>query len=176
METLHGKRTALAYRLTAAVLIAVTLLAATGCGSAANDNAAAESSAAAPPSITTRIKAGGNPFEVAGIQNPQKFLEVFAKVQTAIAADDKATVASLILYPLRVNGKSGTQLIKTRDVFVEQYDSIINSNVKEAIARQSADNLFVNYQGVMVGNGDIWFGGSADTPQVYGIIAVNHDI
>ncbi|WP_308635863.1 hypothetical protein [Paenibacillus silvisoli] len=177
MKTLHGKRNVFAYRLTAAVLIALTVLSATGCGSGPASNNAAAESPAAPPPITTTVKAGGNPFEVAGIQDPHKFLDMFAAVKEAIAKDDKVTVANHILYPLRVNEADGSHLkIETRADLVKQYDAIFTEKVKKAIARQSADDLFVNYQGVMVGNGDLWFGGSADTPQVYGLIAVNHDI
>ncbi|REE85143.1 hypothetical protein A8990_11361 [Paenibacillus taihuensis] len=173
-----GNRMHVWFRLFAAVLIiASTLVIAAGCSSAHNDaNTAAPLRSAEPTTVSDRIESGTNPFEVAGIRNPNDMVAVFNKVQKAIADGDQAEVANNILYPLRVNSKDGSELIQTRHDFVEHYDEIITEGVKKAIANQSVDKLFVNYQGVMVGNGDIWFGGSADENQVIGIIAINHDI
>ncbi|SDW43587.1 hypothetical protein SAMN05518855_100295 [Paenibacillus sp. CF384] len=176
MQAHIGKRSNVWYRLTSAVLIAVTVLTVVGCGQSNQDKSTTEHQVRNLPTITSQIKAGTNPFEVAGIEDPQAFFDVFDAVKKAIAEDDKVTVANHILYPLRVNSTSGSQLIKTRRDFVDQYDTIIDKSIKQAIAGQEADQVFVNYQGVMVGNGDIWFGGSADKPQVIGIIAINHDI
>ncbi|QHW33304.1 hypothetical protein GZH47_22590 [Paenibacillus rhizovicinus] len=166
-------------RLLSAVLIALTLLASAGCGSASDNNSAADSGDKAVKTgllISDKLSAGENPFLTAGIDDPKKFQEVFGAVKAAIARGDKAEVANHILYPLRVNGASGTELIQTRGEFVKQYDAIMTKQVRNAIASQSFDQLFINYQGVMVGNGEIWFAGSADKPQVIGMIAINHDI
>ncbi|MBP3965672.1 hypothetical protein [Paenibacillus lignilyticus] len=176
MQAHIGKRFNVLYRLTSAVLIAVTVLTVVGCSRSDQNKSTTEHQVSNLPTITSQIKAGTNPFEVAGIEDPQAFFDVFNAVKTAIAEGDKVTVANHILYPLRVNGTSGSLLIKTRRDFVDRYDAIIDKSIKQAIAEQSADQVFVNYQGVMVGNGDIWFGGSADKPQVIGIIAINHDI
>ncbi|AZN42898.1 hypothetical protein [Paenibacillus albus] len=166
------------FRLSAAVLITASMLVlAAGCGHAStNDaNTAAPLRSAEPTTVSDRINSGTNPFEVAGIRDPKDFIDVFNTVKDAIASGDQAEVASHILYPLKVNGKSGTQLYQTRADFVQHYDTIITEPVKKAIAKQAVDQLFVNYQGVMVGNGEMWFGGSADEKQVIGIIAINHD-
>lgn len=175
-----GNRVHVWFRLFAAVLItASTLVLAAGCGSSAHNNdarTAAPLRAAEPTTVSDRIESGTNPFEVAGIRDPNEMVAVFKTVKKAIADGDQAKVASNILYPLRVNSKNGTELIQTRADFVKHYDEIITKAVKKAIANQSVDQLFVNYQGVMVGNGDIWFGGSADEKQVIGIVAINHDI
>lgn len=169
-------------RLFSAVLIAMSLLLNVGCSSGgSNDNAAANTRSAIAHTVSeplsAKIKAGINPFEVAGIQDPQTVLDAFKEVKDAIAKGDQAEVANHILYPLRVNdGPGQTLLVQTRRDFVDQYDAIITPSVTKAIANQNPDNLFVNYQGVMVGNGEIWFGGSADTPQVVGIIAINRGV
>ncbi|SEN79975.1 hypothetical protein [Paenibacillus sp. OV219] len=173
-----GNRLHVWFRLSAAVLITASMLVlAAGCGHAdTNDaNTSAPLRSADPTTVSDRIESGTNPFEVAGIRDPKNFLTVFNTVKDAIASGDQAEVASHILYPLRVNSKSGTELYQTRADFVQHYDEIITEPVKKAIANQSVDQLFVNYQGVMVGNGDIWFGGSSDKEQVIGIIAINHD-
>ncbi|NBD26641.1 hypothetical protein [Paenibacillus glycinis] len=164
-------------RLFAAVLISMALLLNVGCAASTNDDAGNAGPAVSTGAlVSTKIADGQNPFAAAGIDDPQAFLNAFNAVKAAIAKGDKAEVANYILYPLRVNEAIGKHaMIQTRHEFVDQYDAIMTKAVKDAIANQNADHLFVNYQGVMVGNGEIWFGGSADTPQVIGMIAVNHN-
>ncbi|QHT62703.1 hypothetical protein GXP70_23800 [Paenibacillus lycopersici] len=169
----------LCLRLLSAALIAIALMAASGCGKASDNksaSAAEDRAVKAGTPISDKVNAGENPFETAGITDPREFQKVFNAVKTAIAKGDKAEVANYILYPLRVNGASGSELIPTRREFVDQYDAIMTKPVRDAVANQSFDRLFINYQGVMVGNGEVWFGGSIDKPQVIGMIAINHDI
>ncbi len=43
--------------------------------------------------------------------------------------------------------------------------------MKDAIAAQTYETLFANWQGVMIGNGELWFSGVE--PPVVRIIAIN---
>ena len=43
--------------------------------------------------------------------------------------------------------------------FIESYDKIMTPNVQHAVERQEFGDLFVNSDGVMVGNGQLWFTG-----------------
>lgn len=115
-----------------------------------------------------------NPFAAAGIDDPKAFVKMFEIAKTAVAADDKEAVAELVLFPLRVNAETSRE-VTSKEAFIAQYDTIITDPVKAALAKQKVDELFVRDQGVMVGAGEIWFGASAEEPQVYGIIAVNLD-
>jgi hypothetical protein len=164
----------------AAFGIAMTLLA--GCGQTGTSNRNAESNkdaATIAPSnqaeATNAMAEEDNPYAAAGINDPKAFEKMFEVAKTAIAADEKAAVAELILLPLQVNGETPLQ-IKSKEEFIEKYDQIITKSVKDAMAAQKVDDLFVRDQGVMVGSGQLWFGASAEEPQVYGIIAVNPDI
>ncbi|MWV43708.1 hypothetical protein GRF59_08665 [Paenibacillus sp. HJL G12] len=118
---------------------------------------------------------GGNPYEVAGIDNPDKFKETFESVQKAVSAGNKEQVAGYILYPLRVNENGKSKSYKDKSEFIADYDHIMTDSVKKALADQKLNTLFVNYQGVMVGNGEIWFGASTEAKDTYGIIAINKD-
>ncbi|MED5015697.1 hypothetical protein P9847_00075 [Paenibacillus chibensis] len=122
---------------------------------------------------SAQTPSGGNPYEVAGIDNPDKFNEFFDKVQRDVAAGDKEQVAADILYPLRVNENGKSKDYKDKEEFIAHYDSIMTDSVKKALADQKREALFVNAQGVMAGNGEIWFGASADQQDQYGIIAIN---
>jgi len=76
-----------------------------------------------------------------------------ADLQQAVGNDDQQAVSEMIQYPLRT-----TQMtIKSPEQFLKNYDAIFNDGVKAAVASQTADSLFYRDQGVMIGNGEIWF-------------------
>lgn len=156
----------------------MALLSAAGCASSPNrGGASSNTGSAAGTESSVPAKFDTSPsFSTANIKDRQAFLEVFRTVKAAIAKDDMTEVANHILYPLKVNGADGKHRIQTRRDFIDQYKSIMTKEVRDAIANQDEERLFVNKQGVMVGRGELWFGGSADAKQVIGLIAVNHDI
>lgn len=78
----------------------------------------------------------------------------------------------LVDYPFqaRIDGKA----VKVRDAahFVADYDRIVTPKVKRAIADQTYATLFVDWQGVMIGDGEVWFSGVGSNPVVK-ITAIN---
>ncbi|MEO9341023.1 hypothetical protein ABFT80_26875 [Mesorhizobium sp. SB112] len=96
----------------------------------------------------------------------------FEQLQKAVASDDKAAVAAMVDYPFqaRINGRA----VKLRDAahFVADFDKIVTSKVKQAIAGQTYATLFANWQGVMIGDGELWFSGVGDG-NVVKITAIN---
>ena len=125
------------------------------------------------------LQAAASPYTVAGIENAAEFEKTFASLQVAVAANDRGKVADLILYPLRVNGwmdetngKSTVQFA-TKPEVMDNYDEIFTTKVKTAITKQKVADMFVNWQGVMVGGGEAWLSVSEKEPRRYGIIAVN---
>ncbi len=122
-----------------------------------------------------------NKYEAAGIDNPAEFEKTFNDVKAAIEKDEKETVADYINYPLNVNetskdNKVTTTKIKSKEDFIKNYDSIITGKVKKSMINQKVEDTFVNYQGVMVGDGEIWFkpiSNQTDGSVKYLIITVN---
>lgn len=100
------------------------------------------------------------------------YRQFFETLQKAVAADDRPAVARLVDYPFqaRIGGKA----VKVRDAahFVADYDRIVTPKVKRAIADQTYATLFVNWQGVMIGDGEVWFSGVGSNPVVK-ITAIN---
>ncbi|MDI6029391.1 hypothetical protein QBK99_24865 [Corticibacterium sp. UT-5YL-CI-8] len=96
----------------------------------------------------------------------------FDALKKAVATGDKAAVAAMVDYPFqaRIGGKA----VKIRDAahFVADYDKIITTKVKEAVAEQSYPTLFANWQGVMIGDGEVWFSGTGGPGNVK-ITAIN---
>jgi len=101
----------------------------------------------------------------------------FDKLKKAVSAGDKATVASMVDYPFQARIKGKAVKIRDQKHFVADYDQIVTSKVKNALASQTYATLFANWQGVMIGDGEVWFNGvCADDSckqQTVRVIAVN---
>jgi len=84
-----------------------------------------------------------------------------AKIQRywrAVKADDKQVVASFYKYPFRIVTMKGTKLrISNEAEFVSHYSEIIPSETKNIIIAAVPHDMFHNWQGVMLGDGVVWF-------------------
>ncbi len=60
--------------------------------------------------------------------------------------------------------------IKNKKQFIAKYNQIMTEKVKKKLLAQKEDKLFVNYKGVMVGDGEIWIG---QVDEKIAVIAVN---
>ena len=96
----------------------------------------------------------------------------FEKLKKAVAENDRQTVAAMVQYPFkaRISGKAVT--IRDAAHFVADYDKVFTAKVRKAVSNQTYPNLFANWQGVMIGDGEVWFSGIDDKNTVK-IIAVN---
>lgn len=115
-----------------------------------------------------------NRYAVAGINNPIEFETQFNTVKALVTKGNKLEVAKYILYPINVNINGAKTTINKEADFIKNYDSIINTKVKNAFVNQKVENTFVNYQGVMVGNGELWFTESDKVKNKYCIYAINN--
>lgn len=115
-----------------------------------------------------------NPYYVAGIDNPAEFEEMFQLLQTYVKNNEKEKVASYIAYPISVTINNEKTTITTEDEFISNYDQIFNESVKTAFLNQNMKDLFVNYKGVMVGEGQLWFSIIEGTTHKYSIYGINN--
>ena len=122
---------------------------------------------------TAKTKAT-NRYEVAGIDDAAAFEAMFTIVQGLVKKDDKSQVAQYMLYPIHASIDGKKTKINNETDFVKHYDQIFNEKVKQALIQQDVNKTFVNYQGVMVGDGEIWFTAAADKGHKYYIYAVNN--
>lgn len=101
------------------------------------------------------------------------YQQFFGKLQEAVGASDKQAVASMVDYPFRarISGKA----VKLKDAahFMADYDKIITAKVKQSIAKQTYATLFANWQGVSIGDGEVWFSGVGDDGSTIKITAIN---
>jgi uncharacterized protein len=89
------------------------------------------------------------------LKHPTIDVVTFVKnLKIAIKHDHTSHLMRMIALPLRVNGKL---TIKTKHQLRAQLNTLFNATVKRVIAEQTLDQLFINDQGIMMGNGQIWF-------------------
>jgi hypothetical protein len=80
---------------------------------------------------------------------------LFRKFQKAVSAGDRAAVAALIEFPLRVNGKS-SELIKSSAHLLRRYEQVFTADVTKQIVAANPQVVFCRYDGNMFADGAVW--------------------
>jgi len=88
-----------------------------------------------------------------------KVHELLTQLQAAVAKHNAAAVAALVHYPIKVNPGKKPFTVKNEKAFIKDYDRIITHDIQDAIFKQKYENLFVNSQGAMIGDGEVWISG-----------------
>ncbi|WP_276117929.1 hypothetical protein [Pararhizobium qamdonense] len=96
----------------------------------------------------------------------------------AMGNDDAATIAGLAEYPLRVAANGESYEIQNADDFIENFDSLVTQDTRDAVAGQSFAQLFVNSDGVMLADGAVWMSNVCDTGDCssshWAVISINN--
>jgi hypothetical protein len=85
--------------------------------------------------------------------------EAIGAIKFAIAEGDAAGVATWVSYPITVSVGGEDVVLENEEQFVDRYDGFMTDDIVEAVATQDYENLFVNADGVMFGNGQLWLNG-----------------
>jgi hypothetical protein len=87
------------------------------------------------------------------------YRDFFRELQAAVAANARERVAALVNYPLKTHIHGHVVHLRNPQQFIAQYEVLLSAKTQDVLAHQSFNSLFANSQGVMVGNGQIWFSG-----------------
>ncbi|WP_421570310.1 hypothetical protein [Stenotrophomonas sp. PD6] len=117
--------------------------------------------AAAPVAAPVEAQADGDAREriTKLLGDADQYEAVFTALQRGVAAGDRAAVAGLMRYPVRVSIAGKSQKVADAAAFERDYDKIVTPALVKLIAEQKFDSLFVNWQGVMLGQGEVWING-----------------
>ena len=100
-----------------------------------------------------------------------------ANVRKAISQGDKIWLAANLFYPLNVRISEKLVLnLKNKNQFLSQYDKIFTADFKAVLGKTFSHNHFNNYQGVMIGDGEIWINNTLNASEakpIFQIIAIN---
>ncbi|WP_049401643.1 hypothetical protein [Stenotrophomonas maltophilia] len=85
-----------------------------------------------------------------------QFEKVFNAFKAAVVGGDRAAVVEEVRFPLNIaNGRK----ITGPGEFQRNYEKIITPAVVKAVSEQDFGKVFVNQQGVMIGDGQVWLNG-----------------
>ncbi|MEG9436884.1 hypothetical protein JAO29_12000 [Edaphobacter sp. HDX4] len=94
------------------------------------------------------------------IGDPAKLREVMATLQQATRKHDAPAVAALVSYPITIDPHTPHAVtIRTPQAFIARYDQIVTPQIGQVIENQKYESLFVNDQGAMLGDGEVWISG-----------------
>lgn len=156
----------------AAIAIVLSCLLSSACDKPANAPiTAAEASATAGDGAAAAVPAGNTgPVDEAGaaqvdrsideiLGDHSRYRAVIESLQQAVAANDSAAVAALVDYPIDVEIDGRKTAVNDEEGFIADYDRIMTPAIAKAIADTRYTNVLVNWQGVMLGNGEVWING-----------------
>jgi len=85
-----------------------------------------------------------------------QYEKVFNAFKTAVVGGDRAAVVEEVRFPLNI---AGGKKITGPGEFQRNYEKIITPAVVKAMSEQEFGKVFVNQQGVMIGDGQVWLTG-----------------
>jgi uncharacterized protein YcfL len=104
-------------------------------------------------SIITGAEYGKRYQAALNIKSDKDVENFVSKIQKLVVNGDKEELAAQIKYPInaKINGKSTK--IQNKDEFIKNYAQVINPNYKKVISNAYIKYMFVNWQGIMFGEG-----------------------
>jgi hypothetical protein len=114
---------------------------------------------------------GNSTIDVLGAQTATAARAFLAQLQAAVQSNNKAEVAGMISYPLLILRDGKRTRIARKEALLSNYDRVFTTPVRDSILRQTAQCLFGNSSGAMVGGGEVWLREQA--PEQWKIITIN---
>jgi hypothetical protein len=109
------------------------------------------------PQAEKMSKCGGSTVEDYAPSLGPKARRFLASLTAAVKVGDRQKVAAMVRYPLNVYVDKGHRLVRSSPEFVKDYDRLFTPAVRRAIEKQVPECLFANWQGIMIGLGEVWF-------------------
>ena len=96
----------------------------------------------------------GNIYGQRADENTHKRMKLF---WDSLKNGDKQEVASCISFPIQVSVKGKVQTLQNKQQLLATYSDVFHRDFVAAVSGCPPRNLWNNYQGLMLGNGLIWF-------------------
>jgi len=119
----------------------------------------------------TQVCGGNSTVDALGAKTAAGARAFLAQLQAAVQSNNKEQIAEMIGYPLLVLSSVKRTHIAKKQAFLSNYSLIFTDPVRDAILHQTAQCLFGNATGAMVGNGELWFVEQA--PDQWKIVTIN---
>ena len=89
-------------------------------------------------------------------QSPDTYRQAFDAIQQAVAEGDAPAFADWVSYPIEVVADGEPMVIGDAAQFADHYEGIVTPEIAQAVADQTFNELFVNSEGAMFGDGQVW--------------------
>ena len=119
----------------------------------------------------TQACGGNSTVDALGAKTAASARTFLAQLQAGMQSNNKEEIAEMISYPLLVLVSGKRTHIQKKQAFLTNYGLIFTDPVREAILHQTAQCLFGNSSGAMVGNGEVWL--REESPGQWKIITIN---
>lgn len=107
--------------------------------------------------VTSNAKGAGR-YSNAGVKDDAALEKAVQKFKKAVVERKKKLVVTMLAFPLEVSIDGKDTTLKTADEFLANYDKIFHDGVYEKIKQSVPHNMFVRHDGIMLGEGEVWFG------------------
>jgi len=88
----------------------------------------------------------------------------YEKIKKAVLTNDVEWLSEVISYPIELKQDGKNVTLNSSSDFKKYSASFLTPYLKSAVQSQSPDSLFKNWQGVMIGNGAVWFSSVKEEP------------
>mgnify|MGYP003575170522 FL=1 len=96
---------------------------------------------------------------MAGVEDKQVVQVFLESLRTATREGDREALAGMVQYPISVRHESGSREYRTPEELTARFDQVFTPAVLAAIGEAQYQTLFINAEGAMIGDGEIWFDG-----------------
>jgi hypothetical protein len=114
---------------------------------------------------------GNSTVDILGAKTAASARAFLTQLQAAVQSNNKEQIAEMISYPLLGLHSRKRTHVQKKQTFLANYEEILTPPVRDAILHQTAQCLFGNSTGAMIGNGEVWFREQA--PDQWKIITIN---
>jgi hypothetical protein len=119
----------------------------------------------------TQACGGNSTVDALGEKTATSARAFLAQLQAAVQSNNKEEIAGMVSYPVLVLRSGKRTRIQKKQAFLADYGLIFTEPVRDAILHQTAQCLFGNSTGAMIGNGEVWF--REEAPDQWKIITIN---
>jgi hypothetical protein len=96
-------------------------------------------------------------YESMGVTHKSEFEKEAEKFYFAVLQGDKRAALQQVQYPLLVFLSKKKLVVHSSSELLHNWNKIFTPEYVACLARGIPHNMFVNYRGAMIGNGEIWF-------------------
>ena len=91
--------------------------------------------------------------------DPDRYRTVIEGFQAALRDGDAAAAAGFVEYPIEVEVGGDKRIVRDAADFAANFDAIVTPEIAAAVQDEPLTEMMVNYQGVMLGQGEVWVSG-----------------